>query len=562
MGWGGLGMLAVTVAGNLAPVRLLADALARLSSLDPSVALPVRAVHGLYLWAVEGRVPPVPTEWWYWNASRAIPHPPTEAPPITEFPYFAFLFGDLHAHVLALPYTLLVLAAAIHLVADGDRPDRPGERGGAREASILGLLGLATGMLWAINAWDVPTALVVVGLGLGLREVGRRGALDRAAGVAAAWRLLVVLALGRLLVHPYSAHFARAYGSFEPWGGSRTPLHAYLAIHGLFLFGLATYLALSLRGEGGGAAARRWVPGVGLALAAGLAACGLGLPALLVGLATVALPVAIGPGRRPPERLVAGLILLGVGLGAAVELVALRGDAGRMNTVFKVYLQVWALWGVAAVAGPALALRARGPGPRRGRLFRWWAVGGLGLLATALLYPVLATPARLRHRVDPAAGPGLDGEAYIDRAVVRDQGREILLAWDADAIRWLREHVPGSPVVLEASIPPYRWGSRVSVYTGLPTVLGWESHQRQQRAALPGGPVRRRLDAVRRIYTASDPESVLGLLRRYEVRYVYVGPLERLYYGGPGLDKFESARAYFEPVFENPGVRIYRVVGP
>jgi uncharacterized membrane protein len=116
--------------------------------------------------------------------------------------------------------------------------------------------------------------------------------------------------------------------------------------------------------------------------------------------------------------------------------------------------------------------------------------------------------------------------------------------------------------VLEASIPPYRWGSRVSVYTGLPTVLGWESHQRQQRAALPGGPVRRRLDAVRRIYTASDPESVLGLLRRYEVRYVYVGPLERLYYGGPGLDKFESARAYFEPVFENPGVRIYRVVGP
>lgn len=43
--------------------------------------------------------------------------------------------------------------------------------------------------------------------------------------------------------------------------------------------------------------------------------------------------------------------------------------------------------------------------------------------------------------------------------------------------------------------------------------------------------------------------------------YVYVGQLERLYYAGSGLDKFESAPAHFERVFENPGVRIYRVVG-
>jgi uncharacterized membrane protein len=97
------------------------------------------------------------------------------------------------------------------------------------------------------------------------------------------------------------------------------------------------------------------------------------------------------------------------------------------------------------------------------------------------------------------------------------------LHWDAH--RW---EAPGRPVVLE------------------------EQHLH---------PVGRRLHAVRTIYTAPDVESVLGLLRRYEVGYVYVGPLERLYYGGPGLDKFESAPAHFERVFENSGVRIYRFLG-
>src|SRR5262249_25209439 len=166
-----------------------------------------------------------------------------------------------------------------------------------------------------------------------------------------------------------------------------------------------------------------------------------------------------------------------------------------------------------------------------------------------------------RHRFDPSLGPGLDGEAYLGRAVVHDQGREFPLAWDAGGIRWLREHVAGSPVVLEASVPPYRWGSRVSVYTGLPTVLGSASHERQQRAACPGDPVGRRLAAVSTIYTSTDVAAALRLLRRYDVRYVYVGPLERLYHGGPGLDKFESAPEHFERVYENPGVRIYRVTG-
>ena len=108
--------------------------------------------------------------------------------------------------------------------------------------------------------------------------------------------------------------------------------------------------------------------------------------------------------------------------------------------------------------------------------------GGDVLFAAVLLYPILATPARIRDRFDLATPTGLDGERYLDLAVFHEAAGKIPLRDDEEAFAWLRRSVVGSPVVLEASVPPYRWGSRVSVYTGLPTVIGWDWHQRQQRS--------------------------------------------------------------------------------
>jgi uncharacterized membrane protein len=196
------------------------------------------------------------------------------------------------------------------------------------------------------------------------------------------------------------------------------------------------------------------------------------------------------------------------------------------------------------------------------RLKACWGAALAVLVALAGLYPLLATPARVRDRFDPALGPGLDGETFMSRAIVEDQGSQFALRWDAEAMRWLRDHVAGSPVVIEASVPPYRWGSRVSIYTGLPTVVGWDWHQRQQRAAVRTDAVGQRLEHVRAIYSAPDAESVLPMLRRYQVEYVYVGPLERLYYPASGLQKFDADRQRFRLVYENSEVRIYQVIPP
>ena len=44
------------------------------------------------------------------------------------------------------------------------------------------------------------------------------------------------------------------------------------------------------------------------------------------------------------------------------------------------------------------------------------------------------------------------------------------------------------------------------------------------------------------------------------MRYIYVGPLERLYYGDDGLRKFDRyAGRLWDLVYENEQVRIYEV---
>jgi len=146
-------------------------------------------------------------------------------------------------------------------------------------------------------------------------------------------------------------------------------------------------------------------------------------------------------------------------------------------------------------------------------------------------------------------------------SVYMDDSRPVVLDWDRRAFEWLRANVKGIPVILEANTRPklYSWGSRVSINTGLPTVIGWDWHQKQQRSILPGQLIEGRIDDVTTIYTGTDLGQTRQLLDVYDVRYIYLGALERLYYAGPGLDKFDGPSDLWTLVYENEQVKIYEV---
>ena len=253
------------------------------------------------------------------------------------------------------------------------------------------------------------------------------------------------------------------------------------------------------------------------------------------------------------------LVCAALGVVIGLDIFRVEGDIDRMNSVFKLYLQVWVLL---ALASAYLAWRILRTGVVERTMSVPWARAwgwALALLVlAAAVYPVLGTQDRLRTRFE-VLPLTLDGMAYMRAAEYNDPNGTIDLSADYDAIRWLQANVQGSPVVLEGLTPNYRWGGRISIYTGLPSVVGWRWHQEQQRWGYRRAVGERARD-VNRIYATRDPSEALDLMRKYNVEYVYLGRLERLYYPAAGLAKFEQDMAHaLEQVYSTDQVSIYRL---
>ncbi len=625
--WGLVAALLVAVLGNLGEIGVWLKALRDLGTVDAKSSIPyvtdlARVLSGVIRCLSGEAKLGLRPEWPYWNPSRIMTHGE-----INEFPFFTFLYADLHAHLIGLPFTLLALGMALAALkrrvrplwqrtargeADKQMAERPAGRslpvlgrrtlsewvGGVDwgECLLLGAMGLAVGALRPINSWDYPTYLLVVFVALALRQYEHRQRIDLEGLWAVAWRAGVVLVLSILFFQPFLSRFTTAYMSVERWRGERTGLGAYVVIHGLFLWVIVSWMGVELFGSEARRgltrmlrlSARYWdrlprllslyrhlvrqgreldrptglATGAVVWVLAWLAVSKEWFYILVLLLMLGTLLIVLRQRLEPKRRFTWLLFGMGLALSLVVDLVVLKGDIGRMNTVFKFYLQIWVLWSIiAAVSLSHLVKRLRYWSQDRRRL--WLGVFAF-LVFLAALYPIFATRAKIKDRFDTDVGPTLDGMAYMTRAVYYD-GEPIELKWDYDAINWLLDNVQGSPVIAEANTEPrglYRWGSRVAIYTGLPTIIGWSWHQRQQRSAMPDQWVSRRLDDVQRLYTDPSVEVALELLRKYEVRYVYVGDVERIYYPVSGLEKFELMRAQglLNLAYHNERVRIYEVV--
>lgn len=240
-------------------------------------------------------------------------------------------------------------------------------------------------------------------------------------------------------------------------------------------------------------------------------------------------------GQRPLWQFLLPLVLVGGLLIIGPEFLYLRDLFGsRMNTVFKFYFGAWVLWGVAG----AYALVELWPtewnlqqAPR--------ALAALPLVL-GLFYPVLGTLTRTQG-FSPSAPITLDGTAYLDQS----------MPGDAAAIDWLNAVADKGPLV-EAVGPQYSSGGRISTHTGLASVLGWVGHEHQWRGSFE--PMGEREVDIRTLYQTRTPGEAQAIVKKYGIRFVYVGDLERQTYGQISERKFEG---FMELVYEKDGVLIY-----
>ena len=574
-----LAALLMVVLGNLGTVRMVYQGFEEMAAPGGKIDnanLPQRivwAVEGLGK-AVVGQPLPYGRGDWYWDPSRVIPPGPGNE--ITEFPFFTFLYSDLHAHMMVMPIALFVVAWALSIVLARARWRN-------KKSAALSFLigGLAIGALYPTNLSDIYTYLPLALAALAYAIWNYADVADlswvrdipawikKLALIIGACVLLTVLSYG--LYEPYRATYNQGYTWVDSWTASHTPIWSYLTHWGVFLFLITMWLAWETR---------QWMAETPVSALNKLrryqvlieADIAIFLMALLylaysqVEIGWVALPLAIWAGvllLRPNLPDVKRVVLFWIGtalmITIMVELVAVRGDVGRMNTIFKFYLQAWLL--LAVSSGAAFVWIAQ-------ELYQWspnwrnfFQVGTSLFLAGAFAFTLTATFDKVSDRMTNGVPLTLDSITYMQYSQYADYGVTMDLVHDYKAIRWMQDHVQGSPVIVEANCPEYRWCTRFTIYTGLPGVVGWNWHERQQRTLTPQL-VEDRVNEVDSFYTTTDVQAALAFLKKYNVKYIIVGQLERAEYPGFWLDKFESQNGKLWHSFYRDGDTVIYQVNP
>jgi uncharacterized membrane protein len=207
------------------------------------------------------------------------------------------------------------------------------------------------------------------------------------------------------------------------------------------------------------------------------------------------------------------------------------------------------------------------------RAVKLTAAISLPLMALLSTYVLVATPVRLDQRFGDGGDVTLNAYSWMEYGEVPMLNAQPLqFADDLEAINWMNEHIPGTPTIVEAAFGTYRCnGSRYSINTGLPAVIGWVRHERQQRAAPD---LDAREAAVRDFYTngEADVAAKQAFLDTYDVDYVVVGQMERQYPSISGNDCISQGNPEaiatiesmegdeLEVEFQNDTTTIYRVI--
>ncbi len=577
--WAGtFSVFLVLIMGNLGTVRMIWHGLQKLGSPDGNID--AANLFQRISWTFAGigdffkgePFPFYPGDW-YWVPSRALPKSP-----ITEFPFFTFTYADLHAHMIALPITIFALVWIISILARKWQI-RWNLSGLLNTGLTLGVGAMIIGALRPTNTWDFPTYLVLASLVLVYTLFRHGTGLKLHEDLPKWWRktleiglvVVVFLVLVFILYQPFTDWYGQGYSKIDPWKGDRSPFWSYFTHWGLFLFLILSWFFTETI---------RWMSSTPLSslrklkpyryviymFFAGVVLVTFYLLVDKVVIAWLVLPMAawalllmLNPNQSDGKRFVLFMVGTALVLTLAVEIIVLRGDIERMNTVFKFYMQAWILLGISSAAAFVWIL----PEARRmwsENVRNIWQSILIILVGSAAMYPLFAATEKIDDRMTKLAPASLNGMTYMSYANYYDADKNMDLSQDFKAIRWMQENVIGSPVIVEANTVEYRWGSRYSIYTGLPSVVGWNWHQRQQRTVTPSEWVTERVDEIANFYLTSNQSIASEFIQTYDVQYIIVGQYERALYPGEGLEKFEAFnQILWQEVYRNQDTVIYEV---
>lgn len=544
--------------------------------------------------------PAIPLHWipldryfWWWRSSRVLQdydmlNNPLEV--IDEFPFFSFLLGDLHPHVLAIPFGLLAISVAMNLLFGGFR-GTINLFGAKLHINVQGFLfsALVIGGLAFLNTWDILIAAALIVASYILWRANETGwSWARLEDVFLLGLPLGILSV--LLYFPFYLGFSSQAGGLLPnfmyptrgihlwvmWGTLLVPIFAYLIYLwrgekiplnwklgfslGLGFTFVLFLLTFSIGWIGSfvekdfvinflksqSMTASQFVSATSLRRLSYIGSLITLLAVLIPSLAFLfqnSFTIADRPQTEdtlPTSVLPTQFILLLLTFGAILILVPdfvyLRDQFGyRINTVFKFYYQAWMLWSLAAAFAVAYLLQKL-----RGLIDIVFRIVIGFVIFSGLLFPVFGLITKTNN-FKPFGGFTLDD---FDR-IIRENPDE------AAAIKFLH-NVPNG-IISEAVGGGYSAYARISMYTGLQTVLGWTGHEAQWRGSYE--PQASRSEDIKKLYGTTRWDDAQAIIAKYNIRYVYIGNLERSALQ-VNEEKFQS---HLKSIFQQGSTVIYEV---
>lgn len=485
-------------------------------------------------WIEKGLGRKVSSYWWP-DSTRYIGYNPEKAhdKTIHEFPSYSFILGDLHAHVVNIIFVLSVLGllfvflqrrkAHMDDLRLGVSIQRPNIYREGFHPIIL-LLGFFIGLFHMTNFWDFPIYYVVCGAIL-LFSNGVIYQFSMDTMKLTALHALVIMLTAKIVALPFTLNFDQI-SSRICLTENRTALYQLIILWGLPFLIVALYVIFrykDLKLEGYITKKRK---------KARKSKKDNKKEEILTQVVDTRKVSFTGEKNwlyQMIEHLpIADLFMVTIGL-CAMGLILLPeiiyvddiyGDYKRANTMFKLTYQGFIMFGLCI--GYILVRGLRYGRKIRRRVF---ALLGLLLFLWTAYYPVTAIKMWQGNIFKTENYKNLDSLEFMKTRNMDDY----------QGIQWLNENVKDTKVVVEAYGSSYSNYNRISAFTGLPTIIGWQTHEYLWRSgALGGFPpiITERQEDVTSIYTSQDSNEILYYLKKYDVDYIYLGSMEAEQFSG------------------------------
>ncbi|MBI2024201.1 hypothetical protein HYT00_02350 [Candidatus Giovannonibacteria bacterium] len=426
---------------------------------------------------------------------------------INEIPSYSFTVGNLHAHLIALPFFLLFLIL-LYNVALQDKPR-------LRDFSLIALTLAVSGM---INAWDFITGASLLGALILYKLFSKKEILNIGKWLLAGAATLLGSAI---LALPYILHFtspvlglgfAPAYVKLHNLSNTQypTPFAAILGMWGIFIMGIIFWLLIK----------KKKPVNFSFLFALGLVSFG---------------------------------ILVGVELFFIKDIYSIANPPYfRANTTFKFGYHAWTMFSILFSILMASFFQY---------FFSWQKY--ISYLAKASLIIALIAGAFYPYQAINQYYTGrdpldLDGSVWINKTMPDDY----------QAIQYINRTFKDRVVIAEAIGDSYTNYARITAFTGMITPMGWKSHEwtwrfngKDAANARVGEQVETGWGAVSLVaedisilYQTSDELAAKKIIEKYEIKYLYIGGLEREAYPTLNEEKFLKLG---KVVFESRGAKLF-----